>query len=128
MEKRGNGGHPEPIDVSQVMRELASSAEDRFRASQMIKSFDEFLEDVFEHPVRLTRNAARYLLDAIEHGGSTEVTVAGEPRMHLEFGHDFCSDALLATALHAVNAVPAVCEAAPGIRTFLDLPWILPGR
>ena len=26
--------------------------------------------------------------------------------------------------LHAVNAIPSVCEAEPGIRTFLDLPWI----
>ena len=32
---------------------------------------------------------------------------------------------LLATGMHAVNAIPYVCDAAPGIRTFLDLPWIL---
>ena len=28
----------------------------------------------------------------------------------------------VATAMHAVNAVPAVCEAPPGIRSALDLP------
>ncbi|HEY8527588.1 MAG TPA: hypothetical protein VIL48_21670 [Acidimicrobiales bacterium] len=32
------------------------------------------------------------------------------------------------TANRAVNAVPAVCAAAPGIRTTLDLPHILPAR
>jgi hypothetical protein len=48
--------------------------------------------------------------------------------MHLELKHDFCSDGLLGTAMHAVNAIPAVCQAAPGIRTFLDLPWIFPAK
>lgn len=32
--------------------------------------------------------------------------------------------AVLATAMHAINAIPTVCDAAPGIRTFLDLPMI----
>jgi hypothetical protein len=32
--------------------------------------------------------------------------------------------AVLATATHAVNAIPAVCRAEPGVRTFLDLPII----
>ena len=31
---------------------------------------------------------------------------------------------MICTAMHAVNAIPYVCEAAPGIRTFLDLPLI----
>jgi hypothetical protein len=30
------------------------------------------------------------------------------------------------TAMNAVNAIPAVCDAAPGIRTHLDLPFIRP--
>jgi hypothetical protein len=32
--------------------------------------------------------------------------------------------ASVATAMHAVNAIPVVCAAEPGIRTFLDLPLI----
>jgi len=32
------------------------------------------------------------------------------------------SDGLLGTAMHAVNAIPYVVEAAPGIQTLLDLP------
>ncbi len=33
--------------------------------------------------------------------------------------------ALVATAMHCVNAVPYVCEAEPGIRTYRDLPMIV---
>lgn len=32
--------------------------------------------------------------------------------------------AVAATAIHAVNAIPSVCDAEPGVRTFLDLPII----
>lgn len=32
--------------------------------------------------------------------------------------------ALLATAVHGINAIPYVCAAPPGVRTFLDLPII----
>jgi hypothetical protein len=27
--------------------------------------------------------------------------------------------------MHAVHAIPAVCDAAPGVKTFLDLPLIV---
>jgi hypothetical protein len=60
--------------------------------------------------------------------GHHTITLEGSPRMHLELKHDFCSDGLLGTAMHAVNAIPAVVAAAPGIKTFLDLPWIFPAR
>jgi hypothetical protein len=32
--------------------------------------------------------------------------------------------AILATAMHAVNAIPYVYAAAPGVKTFLDLPIV----
>jgi hypothetical protein len=35
------------------------------------------------------------------------------------------SDGLLGTAMHAINAIPYVVQAPPGIQTFLDLPWIM---
>lgn len=60
--------------------------------------------------------------------GDNAITLEGRPRLHLDIKHGFCSDGLLATAMHAVNAIPAVCEAEPGIKTLLDLPWILPAR
>ncbi len=31
---------------------------------------------------------------------------------------------IIATAMHLVNAIPYVCQAAPGVRTYLDLPMI----
>ena len=57
--------------------------------------------------------------------GDHSITIEGEPRMHMEFKADWISDGLLATGMHAVNAIPYVVAAPPGIKTFLDLPWIV---
>ena len=59
--------------------------------------------------------------------GDVSITFKGSPDMHIEFPADFgfMTDYLLATAMHAVNAIPYVVDAAPGIQTFLDLPWIM---
>jgi hypothetical protein len=40
-------------------------------------------------------------------------------------GEDENDQACLGTAMHAVHAVVPVCEARPGIKTFLDLPTII---
>ncbi len=56
--------------------------------------------------------------------GKHSVTIEGTPRMSIELEANWVSDGLLATAMHAVNAIPHVCEADPGIRTLLDLPSI----
>jgi hypothetical protein len=47
--------------------------------------------------------------------------------MRIDLRPSWLSDGLQATAMHAVNAVPAVVAASPGIKTFLDLP-LLTGR
>lgn len=57
--------------------------------------------------------------------GDHSVTIEGEPRMHVNFGAQWISDGLQGTAMHAVNAVPYVCDAPSGVKTFLDLPWII---
>ena len=57
--------------------------------------------------------------------GPNSVVVEGQPMMRLELGETWLDDPLGATAWHAVNAIGAVCEAKPGIRSFLDLPLIL---
>ena len=49
-------------------------------------------------------------------------TIEGRPRLSLDLGHEWISNALAGTALHAVHAVVPVCRAEPGIRTYLDLP------
>lgn len=60
------------------------------------------------------------------------VTVEGKPSMVLkaEIGvddRDQNDEACLATAMHAVHTIAALCDAPAGIRTFLDLP-IIHGR
>jgi 2,4-diaminopentanoate dehydrogenase len=65
-------------------------------------------------------------------GRGWKVTVEGLPSMVLEatiatHGEDENDQGCLATAMHAVHAIAPVCEAASGVRTFLDLP-MLKGR
>ncbi len=52
------------------------------------------------------------------------VRIEGQPRIALEADR-WITNGLLGTAMHAVNAVPAVCDASPGVKTFLDLPLIV---
>ena len=63
-----------------------------------------------------------------------EMEVIGDNRIQLvteglhadspEHGADGEESALVATAMHCVNAVPYVCKASPGIRTYTDMPMI----
>jgi hypothetical protein len=50
------------------------------------------------------------------------IRVDGRPSIALSTDEDWVSNAISAAAAHALNAVPVVCGAEPGIRTFLDLP------
>ncbi len=53
------------------------------------------------------------------------VEIEGRPRLRLDLGDAWVSNALAATAMHAVHAVPHLCRAEPGVRTFLDLPLVV---
>ncbi|GAA2419245.1 diacylglycerol kinase [Actinomadura vinacea] len=53
------------------------------------------------------------------------VRVQGRPSVTLSTDEDWVSNGISAAAAHALNAVPVVCAAEPGIRTFLDLPPII---
>lgn len=66
-------------------------------------------------------------------GERFEVEIAGEPPARVTFHGLHPPDVesglaenpgIVATAMHCVNAIPAVCAAAPGIRTYLDLPLV----
>lgn len=62
-------------------------------------------------------------------GRGWRVTIEGRPSMVLDsriavHGEDDTEQGCLGTAMHAIHAVAPVCAAAPGIRTFLDLPMI----
>jgi hypothetical protein len=64
-------------------------------------------------------------------GERFEIEVTGDPPIHLTVhgAHPKTVEAglernpgIVATAMHCVNAVPYVCAAGPGIKTYLDLP------
>jgi 2,4-diaminopentanoate dehydrogenase len=66
-------------------------------------------------------------------GERFEVAIDGDPSVHLTFHglhpenvHENLdrNPGIVATAMHCVNAIPYVCRAEPGIRTYLDLPLI----
>jgi 4-hydroxy-tetrahydrodipicolinate reductase len=50
-------------------------------------------------------------------------TIEGEPRLHFE-ANKWTTNGLVGTAMRAVHAIPAVCAAPTGVRTFLDLPLV----
>ena len=56
--------------------------------------------------------------------GDWSIRIDGDPRMKLSLPHSWNRDVLGSTAAHALNAIPAVVAAPPGIATFLDLPMI----
>ncbi|MEO6030065.1 MAG: dihydrodipicolinate reductase, partial [Candidatus Binatia bacterium] len=66
-------------------------------------------------------------------GERFEVDVEGDPSVHLTIKGlqpPFATadldrnPGIIATAMHCVNSIPYVCKAAPGIRTYLDLPLV----
>lgn len=66
-------------------------------------------------------------------GERFEVAVSGDPSSHVTF-HGWHPESIaaglirnpgiVATANHCISAIPYVCRAAPGIKTYLDLPLI----
>lgn len=52
------------------------------------------------------------------------VEIKGKPNMKINFSHDWNDDPLVSTALHGIHAIPMVCDASPGFKSFLDLPLI----
>lgn len=60
--------------------------------------------------------------------GNYRVTIEGMPSMRCDLQIGFKSDdhnidGCVATAMRLVNAIPAVCAAPPGLKTWLDLPF-----
>jgi hypothetical protein len=65
-----------------------------------------------------------------DHPGMYRVMFEGEPSMTCELklgaAEDFEVHGMVSTAMRIVNAIPAVCDAAPGIWNAADLPLTLP--
>ncbi|MEX1104636.1 MAG: hypothetical protein WEB78_00410, partial [Ilumatobacteraceae bacterium] len=56
--------------------------------------------------------------------GDWSVHISGEPEMRVSLPHSWNRNVLGSTAAHAINAIPYLIEARPGVQTFLDLPLI----
>jgi hypothetical protein len=113
----------EAFDVSAGRIEVGTVAAMRFSATAVV---DGRRALTVEHITRVTEDAA----PDWPRGRGWEVTVAGLPSMVLKSqiavnGEDENDQGCLGTAMHAVHAVVPVCEAQPGIKTFLDLPTIV---
>jgi 4-hydroxy-tetrahydrodipicolinate reductase len=84
---------------------------------------------VLEHVTRLARDAAPDWPQPPGHGGY-RVEIDGIPAMRMEValdepGGDANIAALIATAQRAVNAIPVICEAPPGVKSWFDLPPVV---
>lgn len=64
-----------PVDAATraLLDRFAESLSKDHAARRSVLSFEEYLDDVFAHPRRHVRNAARYLMDVVEHFGTQEV-------------------------------------------------------
>lgn len=112
-----------PFDVKAGRIEAGTVSAQRFSCCAIIAGRPAL---TIEHITRLSDDEA----PDWPRGRGWKVTVEGAPSMVLEsriatHGEDETDQGCLGTAMHAVHAIAPVCAAAPGIRTFLDLPTIV---
>lgn len=85
---------------------------------------------VVEHVNRMAADLAPHWPQA-DRDGTYRIVVDGDPSLSCDLtvgaSEETASDeGMLATAMRIVNAIPAVCAAAPGLVSSLDLPLTLP--
>lgn len=112
----------QPFDILAGHIEAGTTAAMRFSTTAVIDGRPAL---TVEHITRLREDAA----PEWPRGRGWKVSIEGLPSMVVEAqvavnGEDENEQGLLGTAMHAVHAIAPVCAAAPGIRTFLDLPNI----
>jgi hypothetical protein len=113
---------PETFDVPAMHVAKGTIAAVRFGLSGIVDGVERLR---IEHVNRLRRDIAPHWMSQQGYG----VSVTGTPnyRLHLDLWDPTAKQqrpALFGTAMYLVNAIPAVCDAASGIRTILDLPYI----
>ena len=109
-----------PFDIASGRIEAGTISAMRFEIRGMVGGEPRI---VVEHVTRLRdedapdwRQGAGYVIDI---DGEPCVRLTVELSSHVgDHNHAGC----LATAMHVINAIPAVCDAEPGVLTFLDLP------
>jgi 4-hydroxy-tetrahydrodipicolinate reductase len=117
---------PEDFDIASGHIAKGTAAALRFEVRGMK---DGKAAVVLEHVTRLRDDLHPDWPQPAQEGGSYRIEVTGEPSYALDLclssrKGDHNHAGLVATAARVVNAIPAVVDAAPGIRTTLDLPLI----
>ncbi|MFQ5415709.1 MAG: diacylglycerol kinase [Myxococcota bacterium] len=112
-----------PIQIGEHVVEEGSTAAIRFEVQGIVNGRPAL---VVEHVTRLDDELAPEWPTG---DGSYRVLIKGSPGMRCEFefwdeNGDHAVGGVLLTATRLVNAIPAVCEADPGLMSALDLPLI----
>ncbi|TVR02237.1 MAG: serine protein kinase PrkA [Deltaproteobacteria bacterium] len=68
----------ESTPAARAIEALATSMQESFETHRRILSFPDFLEQVAEHPRRFSRSAAQYVLDALDHFGTSTLERGGQ--------------------------------------------------
>ena len=84
---------------------------------------------VIEHVNRIANDVAPDWPTAAR-DGTYRIVVDGDPSFTCELTlgtpETFTEQGMIATAMRVVNAIPFVCDAAPGLLSSADLPRLLP--
>jgi 4-hydroxy-tetrahydrodipicolinate reductase len=121
---------PERIEYAQGVIEPGECAAVRFEIRGFVRGEPRL---VIEHCNRITNAAAPHWPRAkIEENDAYRVIIEGSPDIVQETafrgrGGDPNAGGCLSTGMRAINAIPAVCAAPPGMLSALDLP-LIPGR
>lgn len=117
---------PEDFDVAVGTIKKGTVAAVRFQIEGMVKGRPVI---VVEHVTRLRGDLRPDWAQPAQPGGSYRIEITGEPSYVMDIcptsrngDHNYA--AILAAAGRIVNAIPDVVDAAPGIRTTLDMPLV----
>ncbi len=119
---------PESFEISCGRIEAGTVAALRFEVSGIVRGRPAI---TVEHVTRLRDDLAPQWPQGVG-PGTYRVTIEGMPSMRCDLQIGFQSadhniDGCVASAMRVVNAIPIVCEASPGLKTWVDLP-IYAGR
>jgi hypothetical protein len=118
---------PRTLEVACGTIEAGTAGAVRFETIGVVDGRDVI---VIEHVNRMAADLAPHWPTA-ERDGTYRIVVDGEPAMRCDLvigsgPHDASAHGMVATTMRIVNAIPAVCAAAPGLVSSLDLPLTMP--
>ncbi len=118
----------EPFEISCGRIEVGTVAGLHFEVSGIVRGKPAI---TVEHVTRLRDDIAPHWPKGVG-PGTYRVTIEGMPSMRCDLQIGFKSadhniDGCVATAMRLVNAIPAICQASPGVKSWLDLP-VIAGR